>query len=120
MAQYGTAVDRDSASERLAARAAEATAEAAASEAPATGQSVREGGTVVSGVDLGDLEEMRRDEEAAARRAQKEAEKPSDFEKAMGNFVKSAGTQLGREVVRSVLGTRSRRGGGLLGGLFGR
>lgn len=127
MAQYGTAVDRESASEKLAAEAgaAAADAERAAAEeqakaAPSTGGSAREGGTVVAGVDLGDIEELRRKEEAAARRAQKEADRPSDFEKAMGNFVKSAGTQLGRDVVRSVLGTRSRRGGGLLGGLFGR
>lgn len=124
MAEYGTAVDRESAAEKLA-------AEAASTEAPATGGSARgedarladgraDGGTVVSGVDLGDLEKMRREEEKAAERARREAEKPSEFERAMGNFVKSAGTQLGREVVRGVFGTRSRRGGGLLGGLFGR
>lgn len=138
MAEYGTAVDRESAAEKLAAQAGaaaaaaedaeRAAAEAKAAEqaeraerrAPSTGRSVRQGGTVVSGVDLGDLEKMRREEEARERRAHEAAQKPNDFERAMGNFVKSAGTQLGREVVRSVLGTRSRRGGGLLGGLFGR
>ena len=124
---YGTAQERESAAEVLSAQAA--------GQAPSTGGSARGSadgagdarvadghgrGTVVSGVDLGDLERMRREEEKAAARARKEADKPSDFERAMGNFVKSAGTQLGREVVRSVLGTRGRRGGGLLGGLFRR
>lgn len=124
---YGTAQDRESASEVLSAQAAAA--------APSTGGSARGsaagagdtrvadghgGGTVVSGVDLGDIEALRREEEKATARARKEADKPSDFERAMGNFMKSAGTQLGREVVRSVLGTRGRRGGGLLGGLFRR
>ncbi|MDO4240274.1 helicase HerA-like domain-containing protein, partial [Micrococcus sp.] len=90
MAQYGTAQERDSAAERLA-------AQAAAAATPATGGSARDGGNVtVSGVDLGDLEELRREEEARERRAREKAEKPSDVEKALGNLMKSAGTQIGR------------------------
>ncbi len=128
MAQYGTAQERDSAAERLA-------AQAAAAATPATGGSARAdargagdgdarvadgrgGHTTVSGVDLGDLEELRREEEARERRAREKAERPSDVEKALGNLMKSAGTQIGREVVRSVFGTRRRSSGGLLGGLF--
>ena len=117
MGQYGTAQERESAAEKLAAQAAAPQGETAV---PATGESARDGGNVtVSGVDLGNIEEIRREEDARARRAQEKADKPSDFEKAMGNFMKSAGTQIGREVVRSVFGTRRRSGGGLLGGLFG-
>ena len=73
---------------------------------------------MVSGVELGDIEEIRRREQEREERARRKAEQPSDLEKAMGNFMKSAGTQIGREVVRSVFGTRRRSGGGLLGGFF--
>lgn len=132
MPVYGTAQERESASEVLSAEAraaasapstgdsARSSAEGAGDTHVADGRGRRSGGTVVSGVDLGDIEALRREEERATARARKEADKPSDFERAMGNFMKSAGTQLGREVVRSVLGTRGRRGGGLLGGLFRR
>lgn len=115
MAQYGTAQERESAAEKLAAQASPAEQ---AAQAPATGGSARDGGTVVSGVELGDIEEIRRREQEREERARRKAEQPSDLEKAMGNFMKSAGTQIGREVVRSVFGTRRRSGGGLLGGLF--
>lgn len=120
MAQYGTAQERESAAEKLAAQTAGAAAEGQAQAAPSTGESVRAGGTtVVSGVDLGDIEALRREEEQRERRAEEKEERQSEFERAMGSFVRSAGTQLGREVVRSVFGTRRRGGGGLLGGLFG-
>ena len=115
MAQYGTAQERESAAEKLAAQASPAEQ---AAQAPATGGSARDGGTVVSGVELGDIEEIRRREQEREERARRKAEQPSDLEKAMGDFMKSAGTQIGREVVRSVFGTRRRSGGGLLGGLF--
>lgn len=115
MAQYGTAQERESAAEKLAAQASPAEQ---AAQAPATGGSARDGGTVVSGVELGDIEEIRRREQEREERARRKAEQPSDLEKAVGNFMKSAGTQIGREVVRSVFGTRRRSGGGLLGGLF--
>ncbi|WP_248124358.1 helicase HerA-like domain-containing protein [Micrococcus lacusdianchii] len=115
MAQYGTAQERESAAEKLAAQASPAEQ---AAQAPAIGGSARDGGTVVSGVELGDIEEIRRREQEREERARRKAEQPSDLEKAVGNFMKSAGTQIGREVVRSVFGTRRRSGGGLLGGLF--
>ncbi|HMO11723.1 MAG TPA: DUF853 family protein, partial [Actinotalea sp.] len=109
-ARYATAVDRESAYELLTARAARAEADAAASAA---------------------AEQARKEAEAAATAARKEAEarakelarieremrtsgggsrssSRSRSSSPLDSFLRSAGTQLGREITRTVFGTRKR------------
>jgi hypothetical protein len=87
-AEYGRAVDRESAYERLAAKLAPAPAPAPAPRAPHP--------------------EPRREP------ARREKEEPGLVESvvkssAFKNFLRSAGTVLGREITRSVLGTATKR-----------
>ncbi len=119
MEMYGTAQDRDSAFELLQRRAQEAEAEAAAQaqadEAAARSEAERreyERGYAQTSVPAST---------GRARATSAPRQERSDFDRALGNFMKSAGTQIGREVTRSLFGTRRRRssGGGLLGKILG-
>jgi len=119
--RYETAVNPDSAEEKLArqaleaqeakARAAQATAELAAAEKQAKADAAAAAKAEKARKAEAEraaraAQKQREKEEAAARRA---AERRSDaLEKALGNAVRSAGTQLGREITRSIFGTRKR------------
>jgi uncharacterized protein len=116
MEVYGTAQDRDSAFEMLqqrtqeSAAAAQAQADEEAARAEAERREYERGYAQTSApVSTG---------RARARSAPRRER--SDFDRALGNFMKSAGTQIGREVTRSIFGTRRRgSGGGLLGRILG-
>ncbi|MDU5162504.1 MAG: helicase HerA-like domain-containing protein, partial [Winkia neuii] len=91
--KYATAVDPHSATEELAERAqkAKAETEAQAKKAAADKEAQKE-----------------------AERAQKEAEKArakrsKDMESVLTNVLRSAGRTLGREITRSIFGTRRRK-----------
>ncbi|OZB46743.1 MAG: ATPase, partial [Cellulomonas sp. 14-74-6] len=93
-ARYGTPVDRQSAYELLTARAQEAAARVAAQQEAAQQEK--------------DAEAARREADRDARssyrpRARSRAADPLD------SFLRSAGTQLGRELTRTLLGTLRRR-----------
>ncbi|CAL8978788.1 hypothetical protein CELL_02968 [Cellulomonas sp. T2.31MG-18] len=93
-ARYGTPVDRQSAYELLTARAQEAAARVAAQQEAAQQEK--------------DAEAARREAERDARssyrpRARSRTADPLD------SFLRSAGTQLGRELTRTLLGTLRRR-----------
>jgi hypothetical protein len=97
LAEYGTQLDRDSAYERLAAKLAPPPAPAAPAPAPAPAS---------RGSD--------RDQPAPRQAPRQERDDPSVVEKvvkssAFKSFLRSAGTVLGREITRSVLGTATKR-----------
>ncbi|MDO5633785.1 MAG: DUF853 family protein [Micrococcus sp.] len=73
----------------------------------------------VSDLDAEPARQTRTRSSGTASRKRTETQARSDFDRALGNFMKSAGTQLGREVMRSAFGTKRRKGGGLLGKIFG-
>jgi hypothetical protein len=84
-ARYGTAVDRESAYELLTARAERAAAEAEKAEA-----------------------EKARAEARAPRRTTQRSRGRSPARTGLDSLLRSAGTVLGREITRSILGTRGR------------
>lgn len=93
-ARYGAPVDRESAHELLARRAAQAQADAAAEQEAAR-----------RAEELEEIERsMRREPRAAPRRAPRRsrADGPLDA------LLRSAGTALGREITRTIFGTRRR------------
>ncbi|MPV37561.1 helicase HerA-like domain-containing protein [Georgenia subflava] len=113
-ARYAEAVDAESAYELLTARVAqqEAAAQAAATRAEAEKQARQQEKEAVRAAEERERElrkiqaEIEREEKrarAAAERARKE--RASAFD----SFLRSAGTQLGREITRSIFGTRRRR-----------
>lgn len=112
--RYAQAVDRESAKEMLAARlaGAESAPESAAGSpsGPDAGPA-GSGGSQTAGTEA-DRERKGKDDERAARRADEDSvvEKVVSSS-AFRSFLRSAGTVLGREITRSVLGTaqRSRR-----------
>ncbi|MBX9246606.1 DUF853 family protein [Actinotalea ferrariae] len=98
-ARYAQAVDRESASELLQARAARAEAEAARAEADELAAEEAERRER----ELRRVEErMSRPEQRRAPRGRARGGSPLDA------FLRSAGTALGREITRTVLGTRRR------------
>ncbi|MGO3795874.1 MAG: helicase HerA-like domain-containing protein, partial [Pauljensenia sp.] len=120
-AKYATAVNPDSAEEKLARQAQEAeeakirAAQAAAEQAAAEKQAKADAATAAKAEKARQAEadraaraaeKQREKDEAAARRAAER--RTGAFEKALGNAVRSAGTQLGREITRSIFGTRKR------------
>ncbi len=98
-ARYGTAVDRESAYELLAQRAQQAAADKAAAEkAKADAAADRE-----------QAEEAAREARAREKEAQARARTTSRRTTgALDSLLRSVGTQLGREITRSVFGTRKR------------
>ncbi|MDN6795677.1 MAG: DUF853 domain-containing protein [Propionibacterium sp.] len=120
-AKYSVAVNPDSAEEKLARQSqeAEAAKERAAQEAADRAAAEKQAKADAAAAakeekarqaqaerELRAAQKQREREEQAARRA---AEKRQGaFEKALGNAVRSAGTQLGREITRSIFGTRRR------------
>lgn len=116
MEMYGTAQDRDSAFELLQKRAqeSEAAAQAQADEEAARSEAERRE------YERGYAQTSAPASTGRARAKSAPRQERSDFDRALGNFMKSAGTQIGREVTRSLFGTRRRRGsGGLLGKILG-
>lgn len=98
-ARYGTPVDRESAYELLAQRAQQAAADKAAAEkAKADAAADRER-----------AEEAAREARAREKEAQTRARTTSRrTSSALDSLLRSVGTQLGREITRSVFGTRKR------------
>ena len=109
-AKYATAVNPDSAEEKLAARAQQAAAdkEKAAADAAAAKEAEKQAKADAAAAEKAAKEaekQRQRDEAAAAKAAQR---RTSGIEKVLGSMVRSAGTQLGREITRSIFGTRRR------------
>jgi len=109
-ARYGTAVDRESAYELLAKRAEEAAT--AAHEAEAAAQAQKQAADEAAA-------QAKLDAAAAKARAQEAAREAkardaatrrtkSEAESILTSVLRSAGTQIGREITRSIFGTRRR------------
>lgn len=97
--RYGVTVDRESAAELLTARLERAEADRAAAREQAAAEKERA---------AAEKEAARREREAARarpapRRSSRSSSDPLD------SFLRSAGTQLGREITRTLFGTRRRR-----------
>ncbi|PVU83764.1 DUF853 domain-containing protein [Cellulomonas sp. WB94] len=114
-ARYATAVDRESAYELLAARTASAAAESAAATAAeqqakaadaAAKQAAKDAAARAKELDR-ISREMERDAASASRRTST-AQSRSRASSPLDSFLRSAGTQLGREITRSLFGTRRR------------
>ncbi|HWS57235.1 MAG TPA: helicase HerA-like domain-containing protein, partial [Actinotalea sp.] len=101
-ARYGVAVDRESAAELLTARAARADAEAAAAEAAEAGQEEAERRRR----ELERIEERMRAE--PSRGSTRTSSRTRSSSSPLDTFLRSAGTQLGREITRTIFGTRRR------------
>ncbi len=100
--KYGTELDRESAYERLAAKLAPPPSISAAERTPAPEEPARREAPA------------RREEPAGSRQAERDDDGPGLVEQAVKStafksFLRSAGTVLGREITRSVLGTARRR-----------
>ncbi|WP_235843408.1 helicase HerA-like domain-containing protein, partial [Cellulomonas algicola] len=105
-ARYGATVDRESAAELLTARLerAEADREAARDRAEAEKeQAAAEKERAAAEKELARREREAARERPAARRSSRSSSDPLD------SFLRSAGTQLGREITRTLFGTRRRR-----------
>jgi DNA helicase HerA-like ATPase len=116
-ARYATPVDRESAAELLAARvaaeqaaadAAREAAERAKAEARAAAEAER-----AARKEAAELERMRERLEREAARGRTTAPEPrprsaSRSSSPLDSFLRSAGTQLGREITRTIFGTRRR------------
>ncbi|MEE6272515.1 helicase HerA-like domain-containing protein [Georgenia sp. MJ206] len=105
-ARYGTAVDNESAYELLAARVARQEAEVAAEAAEARAEAER----AARDKELRDLQEkLAREDRASTRRTSRDGSARPTGRTALDSFLSSAGTQLGREITRTIFGTRRRR-----------
>lgn len=117
-ARYGTAVDAESAFELLQVRvqeqaAARAAAEAAESEAAAQEKAAKEAAKEAERAakkEQAELEKMRAklEREAATGRSRSSGSSRSRSSSPLDSFLRSAGTQLGRELTRTIFGTRRR------------
>ncbi|HEX5331404.1 MAG TPA: helicase HerA-like domain-containing protein [Cellulomonas sp.] len=114
-ARYATAIDRESAYELLAARTASAAAESAAAAAAeqqakaadvAAKQAAKDAAARAKELDR-ISREMEREAASASRRTTT-AQSRSRASSPLDSFLRSAGTQLGREITRSLFGTRRR------------
>jgi DNA helicase HerA-like ATPase len=114
-ARYATAIDRESAYELLAARSARTAAESAAAEAAeqqakeadvAAKQAAKDAAARAKELDR-ISQEMEREAENASRRTTT-ARSRSRASSPLDSFLRSAGTQLGREITRTIFGTRRR------------
>ncbi|SDG00851.1 hypothetical protein SAMN04487781_3301 [Cellulosimicrobium cellulans] len=117
-ARYGTAVDAESAFELLQVRvqeqaAARAAAEAAEAEAAAQEKAAKEAAKEAERAakkEQAELEKMRAklEREAATGRSPSSGSSRSRSSSPLDSFLRSAGTQLGRELTRTIFGTRRR------------
>lgn len=117
-ARYGMAVDNESAFELLQVRvqeqaAARAAAEAAAEEAAAQEQAAKEAAKEAERAarkEQADLEKMRAklERDAVTSRSGSGGSSRSRSSSPLDSFLRSAGTQLGRELTRTIFGTRRR------------
>ncbi|MGV8977370.1 MAG: helicase HerA-like domain-containing protein [Cellulomonas sp.] len=114
-ARYATAIDRESAYELLAARTATTAAESAA--AAAAEQQAKEADVAAkqaaknAAARAKELDRVSREmerEAASASRRTTTAQSRSRASSPLDSFMRSAGTQLGREITRSLFGTRRR------------
>lgn len=117
-ARYGTAIDDVSAYEKLAdmaAERAEAEKEAARAEAEAKAQAelAKQAQKELAAMEKAEAKRQAEAEKAArkaAEQAEKERAKAAEKRKQpIENFLKSMGSQLGREITRTLFGTRRRR-----------
>jgi DNA helicase HerA-like ATPase len=118
-AEYGAALERDSALEQLDTARAErerADAEAAAAEerARADAASAEEAEKARAAAEKAAAKERAAAEKAAQRAAEKQAQEPGVVEQvvkssAFRSALRSAGTVIGREITRSIFGTSRRR-----------
>jgi DNA helicase HerA-like ATPase len=109
-ARYGAAVDRESAYEMLAERAEEAAAAAHAAEAAATAQK-EAADAAAAQAELDAAAAKARAAEAAREAKARDAathKAASQATSILTSVLRSAGTQIGREITRSIFGTRSR------------
>lgn len=119
--KYADAVNPVSAEEKLRRRADEAEAERArlAAEAAAAAEAEKRAKQQAAAAEQErkkkeaeyqrQLREMEKEEQRKAREAERKAtQRSSQVEKAFGNVIRSAGTQLGREITRSIFGNRRR------------
>ncbi|WP_086151111.1 helicase HerA-like domain-containing protein [Cellulosimicrobium sp. KWT-B] len=117
-ARYGTAVDAESAFELLQVRvqeqaAARAAADAAEAEAAAQEKAAKEAAQEAERAakkEQAELEKMRAklEREAATGRSRSSGSSRSRSSSPLDSFLRSAGTQLGRELTRTIFGTRRR------------
>ncbi|MBN0041301.1 DUF853 family protein [Cellulosimicrobium cellulans] len=118
-ARYGTAVDNESAFELLQVRvqeqaAARAAAEAAAAEAAAQEKAAKEAAKEAERAakkEQAELEKMRAKLERDAAKSRSGSASGSSRSRSsnpLDSFLRSAGTQLGRELTRTIFGTRRR------------
>ncbi|WP_431890837.1 helicase HerA-like domain-containing protein [Cellulosimicrobium funkei] len=117
-ARYGTAVDAESAFELLQVRvqeqaAARAAADAAEAEAAAQEKAAKQAAQEAERAakkEQAELEKMRAklEREAATGRARSSGPSRSRSSNPLDSFLRSAGTQLGRELTRTIFGTRRR------------
>ncbi len=108
-AKYATAIDRESAYELLTARAARAEADATAAAAAETARKEAEEAAAAArkeadarAKELERIEKAMKRDSASSRRSTSRSTSPLD------SFLRSAGTQLGREITRTIFGTRRR------------
>ena len=120
-ARYQTAINPESAEEKLAEQAEQT---AARKEAEAAQAAADEAAAKQAKLDAAEAAKAQKAREAQLEREIREAEKErareeaaraktaqqrqSSLEKALGSMARSAGTQLGREITRSIFGTRRR------------
>ncbi|MGW9418002.1 helicase HerA-like domain-containing protein [Cellulosimicrobium funkei] len=117
-ARYGTAVDAESAFELLQVRvqeqaAARAAADAAEAEAAAQEKAAKQAAQEAERAakkEQAELEKMRAklEREAATGRSRSSGSSRSRSSSPLDSFLRSAGTQLGRELTRTIFGTRRR------------
>ncbi|MEV8176604.1 helicase HerA-like domain-containing protein [Cellulosimicrobium funkei] len=117
-ARYGTAVDAESAFELLQVRvqeqaAARAAADAAEAEAAAQEKAAKQAAQEAERAakkEQAELEKMRAklEREAAKGRSRSSGSSRSRSSSPLDSFLRSAGTQLGRELTRTIFGTRRR------------
>ncbi len=109
-AKYATAIDRESAYELLTARAARAEADATAAAAAETARKEAEAAAAAAkkeadarAKELERIEKAMKKEGTTSRRSTS-----SRSSSPLDSFLRSAGTQLGREITRTIFGTRRR------------
>jgi len=112
-ARYGEAVDRESAHELLTTRVgqqeAAARAEAARAEADKLAREQAKEADKAAKARERELARMQEEIEREEKKAREAAERSRrERGSAFDNFLRSAGTQLGREITRSIFGTRRR------------
>ncbi len=107
-ARYATAVDRESAYELLTARAARVEADAAAAAAAETARAEAEAAAAAAQKEAAArAKELERIEKSMQRESSRSTSR-SRSANPLDSFLRSAGTQLGREITRTIFGTRRR------------